>query len=165
MLIFLIPFALVYTYGKFIGAMRQAVVIGAVMVVLIVITTAVAVGVRVARERRSSIASTSTRPHRRRSPAATSRARRSASARRISAIWGSRRPHTSNGSVNSMHDSYTPLGGMMPLVNMKLGEVSPGGVGVGLNGILILVLTSVFIAGLMVGRTPEYLGKKIMAAT
>jgi K+-transporting ATPase ATPase A chain len=66
--------------------------------------------------------------------------------------------------VNSMHDSYTPLGGMMPLINMKLGEVSPGGVGVGLNGILILVLMSVFIAGLMVGRTPEYLGKKIVAA-
>ena len=63
-----------------------------------------------------------------------------------------------------MHDSYTPIGGTIPLANMKLGEVSPGGVGVGLNGLLILVILSVFIAGLMVGRTPEYLGKKIQAA-
>ena len=63
-----------------------------------------------------------------------------------------------------MHDSYTPLGGMIPLVHMKLGEVSPGGVGVGLNGLLVFVILSVFIAGLMVGRTPEYLGKKIQAA-
>ena len=75
-----------------------------------------------------------------------------------------RRPGTSNGSVNSMHDSYTPLGGMTCLVHMKLGEISPGGVGVGLNGLLVLVILSVFIAGLMVGRTPEYLGKKIQAA-
>ena len=63
-----------------------------------------------------------------------------------------------------MHDSYTPLGGMVTLANMKLGEISPGGVGVGLNGLLILAILSVFIAGLMVGRTPEYLGKKIQAA-
>jgi K+-transporting ATPase ATPase A chain len=63
-----------------------------------------------------------------------------------------------------MQDSYTPLGGMVVLVNMKLGEISPGGVGVGLNGLLILVILAVFIAGLMVGRTPEYLGKKIQAS-
>jgi K+-transporting ATPase ATPase A chain len=65
------------------------------------------------------------------------------------------------GAVNSMHDSYTPLGGLVPLVNIQLGEVIFGGVGAGLYGILIFVLLSVFIAGLMVGRTPEYLGKKI----
>ncbi len=62
-----------------------------------------------------------------------------------------------------MHESYTPLGGMMCLLHMQLGEVSPGGVGVGLNGMLVLALLAVFIAGLMVGRTPEYLGKKIQA--
>jgi K+-transporting ATPase ATPase A chain len=78
-----------------------------------------------------------------------------------SATWAASTTGTSNGSVNSMHDSYTPLGGMMPLVHMKLGEVSPGGVGVGLNGLLVFAILSVFIAGLMVGRTPEYLGKKI----
>jgi K+-transporting ATPase ATPase A chain len=81
----------------------------------------------------------------------------------LSGIWGGSTTGTSNGSVNSMHDSYTPLGGMVTLVNMKLGEISPGGVGVGLNGLLILVILAVFIAGLMVGRTPEYLGKKIQA--
>jgi potassium-transporting ATPase potassium-binding subunit len=70
---------------------------------------------------------------------------------------------TSTGSVNCMHDSLTPLGGAVPLVNMMLGEVSPGGTGAGLYGMLVFALTSVFIAGLMVGRTPEYLGKKIQA--
>jgi potassium-transporting ATPase potassium-binding subunit len=67
------------------------------------------------------------------------------------------------GAVNSMHDSYTPLGGMIPLINMMLGEVVFGGVGAGLYGIVVFVILSVFIAGLMVGRTPEYLGKKIEA--
>jgi len=67
------------------------------------------------------------------------------------------------GAVNSMHDSYTPLGGMVPLANMMLGEVIFGGVGAGLYGVLIFVILSVFIAGLMVGRTPEYMGKKIEA--
>jgi potassium-transporting ATPase potassium-binding subunit len=81
-----------------------------------------------------------------------------------SALWAASTTGTSNGSVNSMHDSFTPLGGLIPLSHMMLGEVSPGGVGVGLNGLLILVILSVFIAGLMVGRTPEYLGKKIQAA-
>ena len=82
-----------------------------------------------------------------------------------SALCGVRRPPaTSNGSVNSMHDSYTPLGGLVAMVNMKLGEISPGGVGVGLNGLLVMAILAVFIAGLMVGRTPEYLGKKIQAA-
>ena len=70
---------------------------------------------------------------------------------------------TSTGSINCQHDSMTPLGGAVPLVNMMLGEVSPGGTGAGLYGMLIFALTSVFIAGLMVGRTPEYLGKKIQA--
>ena len=67
------------------------------------------------------------------------------------------------GAVNAMHDSFTPLGGLVPLVNIQLGEVIFGGVGAGLYGILIFVVLSVFIAGLMVGRTPEYLGKKIEA--
>ncbi|KGJ72249.1 potassium-transporting ATPase subunit A [Cryobacterium roopkundense] len=68
---------------------------------------------------------------------------------------------TSTGAVNSMHDSYTALGGMMPMLNMMLGEVAPGGVGSGLYGMLILAVIAVFVAGLLVGRTPEYLGKKI----
>jgi potassium-transporting ATPase potassium-binding subunit len=71
---------------------------------------------------------------------------------------------TSTGAVIAAHDSFTPLGGAVPLANMMLGEVSPGGVGAGLYGILIFAILAVFIAGLMVGRTPEYLGKKIQAA-
>lgn len=80
-----------------------------------------------------------------------------------SGLWAASTTGTSNGSVNSMHDSYTALGGGVPLMHMMFGEVSPGGVGVGLNGLLIMAILSVFIAGLMVGRTPEYLGKKIQA--
>ncbi|HEY5222870.1 MAG TPA: potassium-transporting ATPase subunit KdpA [Microbacteriaceae bacterium] len=68
---------------------------------------------------------------------------------------------TSTGAVNSMHDSFTPLGGMMPMLNMMTGEVAPGGIGPGLYGILMIAIVAVFLAGLMVGRTPEYLGKKI----
>jgi len=82
----------------------------------------------------------------------------------ISALFGASSTSTSTGSVDSAHDSYTPLGGGALLFNIMLGEVSPGGTGSGLYGMLILALLSVFIAGLMVGRTPEYLGKKIQAA-
>jgi K+-transporting ATPase ATPase A chain len=78
-------------------------------------------------------------------------------------LWAGSTTGTSNGSVNCMHDSFTPLGGMAPMSHMMLGEISPGGVGVGLLGILHYALLAVFIAGLMVGRTPEYLGKKIQA--
>jgi K+-transporting ATPase ATPase A chain len=80
-----------------------------------------------------------------------------------SALWAVATTDASNGSVNSMHDSYTPLGGLVPLVNIELGEVVFGGVGAGLYGVLVMALLSVFIAGLMVGRTPEYLGKKVEA--
>lgn len=78
-----------------------------------------------------------------------------------SALWATITTDTSCGAVNSMHDSYTPLGGLIPLVNMQIGEIIFGGVGSGLYGMLVMAVLSVFIAGLMVGRTPEYLGKKI----
>ncbi|KMO79332.1 potassium-transporting ATPase subunit A [Mycolicibacterium chubuense] len=78
-----------------------------------------------------------------------------------SAVFAASTTLTSTGAVNSFHDSYTSLGGMMTMFNMQLGEVAPGGVGSGLYGMLILAVITVFIAGLMVGRTPEYLGKKI----
>ncbi len=80
-----------------------------------------------------------------------------------STIWATATTDASNGSVNAMHDSFTPLGGMVPMVNIMLGEVIFGGVGSGLYGILLFAILAVFIAGLMVGRTPEYLGKKIDA--
>jgi len=78
-----------------------------------------------------------------------------------SALWAVATTAASNGSVNSMHDSYTPLGGLVPLFNIQTGEVIFGGVGSGFYGLLLFALLAVFIAGLMVGRTPEYLGKKI----
>ncbi|MBI3215772.1 MAG: potassium-transporting ATPase subunit KdpA [Mycobacterium sp.] len=78
-----------------------------------------------------------------------------------SAVFATATTLTSTGAVDSFHDSYTSLGGMMTLFNMQLGEVAPGGVGSGLYGMLILAIITVFVAGLMVGRTPEYLGKKI----
>ncbi len=80
-----------------------------------------------------------------------------------SMIWATATTAASNGSVNSMHDSYTPLGGLVPMALMQLGEVVYGGVGSGLYGMLLFAVIAVFIAGLMVGRTPEYLGKKIEA--
>jgi K+-transporting ATPase ATPase A chain len=80
-----------------------------------------------------------------------------------SALWATVTTDTSCGAVNGMHDSFTPLGGMIPMINMQLGEVVYGGVGSGLYGMLVFAVLSVFIAGLMVGRTPEYLGKKIEA--
>ena len=78
-----------------------------------------------------------------------------------SALWATATTSVSNGSVNSMHDSFTPLGGLVPMWMMQLGEVVFGGVGSGLYGMLAFVIVAVFIAGLMIGRTPEYLGKKI----
>lgn len=80
-----------------------------------------------------------------------------------SALFATVTTDASCGAVNAMHDSFTPLGGLVPIINMQLGEVVFGGVGAGLYGMLVMVILSVFIAGLMVGRTPEYLGKKIQA--
>ena len=80
-----------------------------------------------------------------------------------SALWATATTAASNGSVNSMHDSYTPIGGLVPLWMIELGEVVYGGVGSGLYGMLVYAIVAVFVAGLMVGRTPEYLGKKIEA--
>ena len=80
-----------------------------------------------------------------------------------SALYATMTTDASCGCVNAMHDSFTPIGGLVPLVNMQLGEVVYGGVGAGLYGMLVMVVLTVFIAGLMVGRTPEYLGKKVQA--
>ena len=80
-----------------------------------------------------------------------------------SALWAAATTAASNGSVNSMHDSFTPVGGLIPMWLIQLGEVIFGGVGSGLYGMLVFAIIAVFIAGLMVGRTPEYLGKKLEA--
>src|SRR5207249_1986741 len=80
-----------------------------------------------------------------------------------STLWATATTAASNGSINSMHDSYTPLGGLAPMFLIQLAEVIFGGVGSGLYGMLMFVIVAVFVAGLMVGRTPEYLGKKVEA--
>ena len=80
-----------------------------------------------------------------------------------SVLWSTSTTAASNGSVNAMHDSLSPLSGMIAMINIMLGEVIFGGVGAGLYGMVIFIILTVFIAGLMVGRTPEYLGKKIEA--
>ena len=80
-----------------------------------------------------------------------------------SALYATVTTDASCGAVNAMHDSFTPIGGLVPLLNIQLGELIFGGVGAGLYGMLMMVVLTVFIAGLMVGRTPEYLGKKIQA--
>jgi K+-transporting ATPase ATPase A chain len=161
-LILVIPLALTYTYGKLVGSKRQGFVLLAVMVTI----WALVVGLTTMFElngnpkldaRGVDQRTTST------SPGGNYEGKEIRFGTPASAMWGASTTGTSNGSVNSMHDSYTPLGGMMTILHMQLGEVSPGGVGVGLNGMLVLALLAVFIAGLMVGRTPEYLGKKIQA--
>ena len=97
------------------------------------------------------------------SPAATWRARRSASASSPRRCSRSITTAASCGAVNAMHDSFTALGGMIPLINIQLGEIIVGGVGAGMYGMLLFVVLAIFVAGLMVGRTPEYVGKKIEA--
>jgi potassium-transporting ATPase potassium-binding subunit len=161
-LILVIPFALTYTYGRMVGQQRQGWVLLGVMVVI----WALIVGFTTMFELNGNPkldamkvdqATTSS------SPGGNFEGKDIRFGTPASALWAASTTGTSNGSVNSMHDSFTPLGGMMPMLHMQLGEVSPGGVGVGLNGMLVLALLAVFIAGLMVGRTPEYLGKKIQA--
>ena len=160
--ILLIPAALTATFGRMVGNRRQGWALYAAMAVMLVAAIAVAY----AAEQNGSPAQKAAGvepPRPTAPPAATSRARSSASGSRTAPMWAAVTTAASNGSVNSAHDSYTGVGGAVPLVNMMTGEVIFGGVGSGLYGMLLFVLLAVFIAGLMVGRTPEYLGKKIEA--
>ncbi|HXY93373.1 MAG TPA: potassium-transporting ATPase subunit KdpA [Acidimicrobiia bacterium] len=161
--ILIIPFALAFTFGRMVKDKRQGYAVFAIMGILW-LGAAIALPIIESggnpRLDTGGVSQAVTAS----SPGGNMEGKEVRNGPVASAIWGASTTPTSNGSVNSMHDSYTPMGGLVTLVNMKLGEVSPGGVGVGLNGLLILVILSVFIAGLMVGRTPEYLGKKIQAA-
>jgi K+-transporting ATPase ATPase A chain len=151
-----IPFALTITFGRIVGDERQGWALFAVMMLFVVAGTAITYAAEAAgnplhiaawldpaggnmegKEVRHGIA--------------------------LSALWAVATTGASNGSVNAMHDSFTPLGGLVPMFLIQLGEVLPGGVGSGLYGMLVFVLLADFVAGLMVGRTPEYLGKKIQA--
>jgi K+-transporting ATPase ATPase A chain len=158
----LVPFALAFTFGRMVGDRRQGRAVFAVMFVIWAGMTMTAVALesggnpRLADAGADQIAS----PDQAGGNMEGKEVRFGPSA---SALWAASTTGTSNGSVNSMHDSYTPMGGGVALGHMLLGEVSPGGVGVGLNGLLVMAILAVFIAGLMVGRTPEYLGKRIEA--
>jgi K+-transporting ATPase ATPase A chain len=149
-LVFLIPFTLPRVFGKMVGQNRQGYAILGVMAVLALASVALTVGFEV--HAGGTV------------PQAVSAAMEGKDVRfgvPNSATFGAATTLTSTGAVDSFHDSYTALGGMMPMLNMMLGEVAPGGVGSGMYGVLILAVITVFVAGLMVGRTPEYLGKKI----
>jgi K+-transporting ATPase ATPase A chain len=160
--IVLVPFALAFTYGHMVRDRRQGRAVFAIMAVIWLAMSLAAMGLEAnGNDRLDDLAVDQL--------VTADQAGGNMEGKEVrfgpsaSALWAASTTGTSNGSVNSMHDSYTPLGGGVALTHMMLGEVSPGGVGVGLNGLLIMAMLSVFIAGLMVGRTPEYLGKKVQA--
>ena len=161
--ILLIPFALVVTFGKMVGDKRQSRLLIVVMAGILVVFA----GFSMFAETNGSPKLTALGADQSLSTFQSGGNMEGKEVRIGSAacgIWAGATTGTSNGSVNCMHDSFTPLGGTAPMAHMMLGEISPGGVGVGLMGVLHYALLAVFIAGLMVGRTPEYLGKKIQAA-
>ncbi|MGH3391378.1 MAG: potassium-transporting ATPase subunit KdpA [Actinomadura sp.] len=149
-LLLVISFSLPRTFGRMVGDKRQGYAIVAVMATLAIISITATTAAQVA--------------HHGTVPTAVGAASEGTETRFgvvDSAMFAASTTLTSTGSVDSFHDSYTSLGGAVLLLNMMLGEVAPGGVGSGLYGMLILAVITVFVAGLMVGRTPEYLGKKI----
>jgi potassium-transporting ATPase potassium-binding subunit len=151
-LLLAISFSLPRTFGRIVGEKKQGYAIAAVMGVIATISVTLMMLLQL--------------QHHGTVPTAVGAAMEGVEQRfgiADSAVWADATTLTSTGAVDSFHDSYTSLGGLMALFNMQLGEVAPGGVGSGLYGMLILAVISVFVAGLMVGRTPEYLGKKITA--
>jgi K+-transporting ATPase ATPase A chain len=160
--IFAIPSALVYLLGRMVGNTRHGWSVWAAMFLLFLGGVAAtywaeARGNPVHAARGVDVATTAT------NPGGNMEGKEVRFGIANSALYAVTTTAASCGAVNSMHDSFTPLGGLVPMVNMQLGEVVFGGVGAGLYGMLIFVVLTVFIAGLMVGRTPEYLGKKIQA--
>jgi K+-transporting ATPase ATPase A chain len=145
-----IPFALPRTFGQMVGDKRQGIAIVAVMATIFTVSLAA----MTLFELRTGGAAT-------RAAGAAMEGKEDRFGIWGSTLFASTSTLTSTGAVNSMHDSFTSLGGMMAMINMMLGEIAPGGTGSGLYGLLVLAIVTVFIAGLLVGRTPEYLGKKI----
>ncbi len=160
--ILLIPAGLVFTYGRMVRSRRQGWALYAAMAVLLV----AGIAVSYAAEQNGSPAQKEAGLELAAADGTTGGNLEGKEQRNgivASAEWGTATTDASNGSVNSAHDAWTGIGGAVPLANMMTGEVIFGGVGSGLYGMLLFVLLTVFIAGLMVGRTPEYLGKKIEA--
>ena len=159
-LILLIPFALAFTFGRLVKNMKQGIAVFAAMATILLIRTAV--GMTAEQLGNPSLASAGV------SQTATdqqSGGNMEGKSVRFgilqSAQFVAATTNTSTGSVDTSHDSLTPIGGLVPLVGIQLGEISPGGIGAGLYVMLVFAIVAVFIAGLMVGRTPEFLGKKI----
>jgi potassium-transporting ATPase potassium-binding subunit len=148
--ILLIPAALTFTYGKMVGSTRQGWTIFLAMLILFIAGLGI-----------SLFAEYSTNPIFGHLPLMEGKETRFGITNSI--LWSTSTSSASNGSVNAMHDSLSPIAGMIAMINIMLGEIIFGGVGAGLYGMVIFIIITVFIAGLMVGRTPEYLGKKIEA--
>ena len=153
--IILIPVALVFTFGNYVKDMRQSKAIIACMLTLFLIGGATAMWAEYQPNPTLNIATVE--------QAAPMEGKETRFGTSGTVLWAATTTAASNGSVNGMHDSLNPLTGMVALVNMMVGEVIFGGVGAGLYGMLLNVLIAVFLAGLMIGRTPEYLGKKLQA--
>jgi potassium-transporting ATPase potassium-binding subunit len=157
--IFLIPAGLVYMFGRMVGSTRQAWTIWTVMFTLFLAGAIIATTFE---QRGNALLPSSVDQ-----TASSSQPGGNMEGKEIrfgivnSALFATITTAASCGAVNAMHDSFTPIGGLVPLVNIAVGEVIFGGVGAGLYGFLVFAILAVFIAGLMVGRTPEYLGKKI----
>ena len=159
-LILLIPFALALTFGRLAGSIRQGVAVFAAMATILLGLTAVEASSELAGNPALHVAGVS--------QAATAQqdggnmeGKEVRNGSLQASLFVAATTNTSTGSVDASHDSLTPIGGLVPLVGIQLGEISPGGIGSGLYGMLVFAIITVFIAGLMVGRTPEYLGKKI----
>jgi potassium-transporting ATPase potassium-binding subunit len=161
-LMLVIAFGLTVTFGRMVGNIKQGVAVAAAMAIILV----GGAGFAAYQEQVGNPALTAVGVTQARTDSQAGgnmEGKRTDLGPVFSAFYGAGTTGTSTGSVVSAHDSYTPLGGMVFLILMKLGEITPGGVGSGLYGMLVFAILSVFIAGLMVGRTPEYLGKKIEA--
>ncbi|MBN9289730.1 MAG: potassium-transporting ATPase subunit KdpA [Hyphomicrobium denitrificans] len=152
----LIPTAMTFTFGRMVGDRRQGWTLLAVMGVLLIAGTAVIYASETAGN--PLLAAAGVDP-----TAGNLEGKELRFGQALTALYIAATTGLSCGAVNAMHDSLTPLGGMVPLFMIELGEILPGGVGSGLYGMIVMALLAVFVAGLMVGRTPEYLGKKIEA--
>jgi K+-transporting ATPase ATPase A chain len=162
-LLLLIPFSLTYTFGKLVRDQKQGWVVFAAMAVLWIGAVGVTTGFEVSGNPQLNTRGV-TQQVTAQQPGGNMEGKESRFGSAASSLYASSTTGTSTGAVDSSHDSYTPVGGAALLGNIMLGEVSPGGTGSGLYGMLVFVLLAVFIAGLMVGRTPEYLGKKIQSS-
>ncbi len=160
--ILLISGALCYTFGKMVGDTRQGWAVLAAMTVVLVACLACTMLAEQAGNPRLTSAGADQIPSGT-SPGGNMEGKEARFGIGLSALWAVTTTAAANGSVNAMHDSFTPLGGLIPMWLIQLGEVIYGGVGSGLYGMLAFAIVAVFVAGLMVGRTPEYVGKKIEA--